>query len=152
MAEAMNAVRDQHVGHAARIAALQRGVHRGQPALAHERGRRGVQERAERMLQRARRDARDGRKRGERERIAEMRVDVVARAAQAGVAVRAVSPMFAPDTARPGLVLGFGGFDRARIEAAAQRLADVVGDAAGRDSSEESRRHTQRKVVRGQQT
>ncbi|RKU01637.1 DNA-binding protein [Burkholderia sp. Nafp2/4-1b] len=56
--------------------------------------------------------------------------DIVARAAQAGVAVRAVSPMFAPGTGRPGLVLGFGGFDRARMEAAAQRLADVVGEAA----------------------
>ncbi|WP_322026549.1 PLP-dependent aminotransferase family protein [Burkholderia sp. BCC1977] len=79
-------------------------------------------------------------------------LDVVARAAQAGVAVRAVSPMFAPGTARPGLVLGFGGFDRARMEAAAQRLADVVGEAAGVDSSEESRRRTRSKVVRGQQT
>ncbi|MBR8457408.1 PLP-dependent aminotransferase family protein [Burkholderia dolosa] len=57
-------------------------------------------------------------------------LDVVARAAQAGVAVRAASPMFAPGTARPGLVLGFGGFDRAQMEAAAQRLADVVADAA----------------------
>ncbi|MFP3616207.1 PLP-dependent aminotransferase family protein, partial [Paraburkholderia sp. SIMBA_050] len=74
------------------------------------------------------------------------------RAAQAGVAVRAVSPMFAPGTERPGLVLGFGGFDRARMEAAAQRLADVVGDAAGADSSDESRRRTRPKVVRGQQT
>lgn len=79
-------------------------------------------------------------------------LDVVARAAQAGVAVRAVSPMFAPGTARPGLVLGFGGFDRARMEAAAQRLADVVGEAAGVDSSEESRRRMRPKVVRGQQT
>ncbi|NHL69849.1 PLP-dependent aminotransferase family protein [Burkholderia ambifaria] len=79
-------------------------------------------------------------------------LDVAARAAQAGVAVRAVSPMFAPGTERPGLVLGFGGFDRARMEAAAQRLADVVGNAAGADSSEESRRRTRPKVVRGQQT
>ncbi|RQS85961.1 MocR-like pyridoxine biosynthesis transcription factor PdxR [Burkholderia seminalis] len=59
-------------------------------------------------------------------------LDVVARAAQAGVAVRAVSPMFAPGTARPGLVLGFGGFDRAQMEAAAQRLADVVSSAQSR--------------------
>ncbi|MBR8059130.1 PLP-dependent aminotransferase family protein [Burkholderia dolosa] len=57
-------------------------------------------------------------------------LDVVARAAQAGVAVRAASPMFAPGTARPGLVLGFGGFDRAQMEAAAQRLANVVAAAA----------------------
>ncbi|KAB0650919.1 PLP-dependent aminotransferase family protein, partial [Burkholderia diffusa] len=79
-------------------------------------------------------------------------LDVVARAAQAGVAVRAVSPMFAPGTARPGLVLGFGGFDRARMEAAAQRLADVVGEAAGTVSSEESRQRVRPKVVRGKQT
>ncbi|PFH28749.1 MocR-like pyridoxine biosynthesis transcription factor PdxR [Burkholderia sp. JKS000303] len=59
-------------------------------------------------------------------------LDVVARAAQAGVAVRAVSPMFAPGTARPGLVLGFGGFDRERMEAAAQRLAEVVSSAESR--------------------
>ncbi|WP_321910411.1 MocR-like pyridoxine biosynthesis transcription factor PdxR [Burkholderia cepacia] len=72
-------------------------------------------------------------------------LDVVERAAQAGVAVRAVSPMFAPGTARPGLVLGFGGFGRAQMEAAAQRLADVV-------SSAESRRRVPQKVVDGQQT
>lgn len=59
-------------------------------------------------------------------------LDVVARAAQAGVAVRAVSPMFAPGTARPGLVLGFGGFGRAQMEAAAQRLADVVSSVESR--------------------
>ncbi|MBR7955466.1 PLP-dependent aminotransferase family protein [Burkholderia cenocepacia] len=59
-------------------------------------------------------------------------LDVVARAARAGVAVRAVSPMFAPGTARPGLVLGFGGFDRAQMEAAAQRLADVVSSVESR--------------------
>ncbi|KVG65218.1 PLP-dependent aminotransferase family protein [Burkholderia pseudomultivorans] len=56
-------------------------------------------------------------------------LDVVARAADAGIAVRAVSPMFAPGTARPGLVLGFGGFGRAQLEAAAQRLAQVVAAA-----------------------
>ncbi|RQV01229.1 PLP-dependent aminotransferase family protein [Burkholderia cenocepacia] len=72
-------------------------------------------------------------------------LDVVARAAQAGVAVRAVSPMFAPGTARPGLVLGFGGFGRAQMEAAAQRLADVV-------SSAESRPAHGKKVGGGQQT
>lgn len=77
-------------------------------------------------------------------------LDVVARAAQAGVAVRAVSPMFAPGTARPGLVLGFGGFGRAQMEAAAQRLADVV--ASSGHSSGESRSFAPQKVVRGQQT
>ncbi|TCW77337.1 DNA-binding protein [Burkholderia sp. SRS-46] len=56
--------------------------------------------------------------------------EVVARAAEAGVAVRAVSPMFAPGTGRPGLVLGFGGFSPAQMEAAAQRLADVIARVA----------------------
>ncbi|WP_347469332.1 PLP-dependent aminotransferase family protein [Burkholderia stagnalis] len=59
---------------------------------------------------------------------------VVARAAEAGVAVRAVSPMFAPGTGRPGLVLGFGGFSPAQMEAAAQRLADVIATVAAEAS------------------
>ncbi|MGS0897046.1 MocR-like pyridoxine biosynthesis transcription factor PdxR [Burkholderia stagnalis] len=66
-------------------------------------------------------------------------LDVVARAAQAGVAVRAASPMFAPGTARPGLVLGFGGFGRARMEAAAERLADVVREAAAMSAARRRR-------------
>ncbi|KVZ17573.1 PLP-dependent aminotransferase family protein [Burkholderia stagnalis] len=60
--------------------------------------------------------------------------EVVARAAEAGVAVRAVSPMFAPGTGRPGLVLGFGGFSPAQMEAAAQRLADVIAAVAAEAS------------------
>ncbi|WP_246793000.1 PLP-dependent aminotransferase family protein [Burkholderia perseverans] len=55
---------------------------------------------------------------------------VVALAREAGVAVRPVSPMYAPGTARPGLVLGFGGFDEARMDEAALRLAAVIGQAA----------------------
>ncbi|MGV2292339.1 PLP-dependent aminotransferase family protein [Trinickia sp. YCB016] len=53
---------------------------------------------------------------------------VVELAARAGVAVRAVSPMFAPGTGRPGLVLGFGGFSSAQMKAAAQRLAAVIAE------------------------
>ncbi|RAQ93806.1 DNA-binding protein [Burkholderia pseudomallei] len=56
---------------------------------------------------------------------------VAAMAAQAGVAVRPVSPMFAPGTARPGLVLGFGGFGREQMDAAARRLAEVIAAASG---------------------
>ncbi|AGK46934.1 aminotransferase class I and II family protein [Burkholderia thailandensis MSMB121] len=59
---------------------------------------------------------------------------VAAMAAQAGVAVRAVSPMFAPGTARPGLVLGFGGFSREQMDAAARRLAEVIAAAGGEAS------------------
>jgi GntR family transcriptional regulator/MocR family aminotransferase len=51
-------------------------------------------------------------------------------AATACVAVRPVSPMFAPGTARPGLVLGFGGFSDAQMKAAAQRLAAIINKAA----------------------
>ncbi len=47
-------------------------------------------------------------------------------AAAMGVAVRAVSPMFAPGTGRPGLILGFGGFNHTQMTAAAQRLAAVI--------------------------
>ncbi|GLU33226.1 PLP-dependent aminotransferase family protein [Trinickia caryophylli] len=52
-------------------------------------------------------------------------------AGEAGVSVRAVSPMFAPGTARPGLFLGFGGFSHAQMKLAAQRLAAVIAGAAG---------------------
>jgi GntR family transcriptional regulator/MocR family aminotransferase len=55
---------------------------------------------------------------------------VVELAARAGVSVRAVSPMFAPGTGYPGLVLGFGGFSSAQMSAAAQRLAAVIAAAA----------------------
>ncbi|WP_186201244.1 PLP-dependent aminotransferase family protein [Burkholderia gladioli] len=51
---------------------------------------------------------------------------VAAAALEAGVAVRPVSPMYAPGTARAGLVLGFGGYDEAVMEAAARRLAAVI--------------------------
>ncbi|WP_436408199.1 PLP-dependent aminotransferase family protein [Burkholderia gladioli] len=55
---------------------------------------------------------------------------VAAAALEAGVAVRPVSPMYAPGTARAGLVLGFGGYDEAVMEAAARRLAAVIVAAA----------------------
>ncbi|WP_334016789.1 PLP-dependent aminotransferase family protein [Burkholderia gladioli] len=55
---------------------------------------------------------------------------VAAAALEAGVAVRPVSPMYAPGTARAGLVLGFGGYDAAVMEAAARRLAAVIVAAA----------------------
>ncbi|WP_321960298.1 PLP-dependent aminotransferase family protein [Paraburkholderia sp. J7] len=55
---------------------------------------------------------------------------VVRLAADAGVAVRAASPMFAAGTARPGLILGFGGFSTAQMKAAAHRLAAVIASVA----------------------
>ncbi|HEX7931940.1 MAG TPA: PLP-dependent aminotransferase family protein, partial [Paraburkholderia sp.] len=55
--------------------------------------------------------------------------EVAALAAQAGVAVRAVSPMFSAGNGRPGLVLGFGGFSSGQMEAAARRLASVIAEA-----------------------
>ncbi|EEA02411.1 transcriptional regulator, GntR family with aminotransferase domain [Burkholderia sp. H160] len=54
---------------------------------------------------------------------------VVEQAAKAGVAVRAVSPMYAAGTERPGLVLGFGGFTEAQMRLAAERLAGVIHEA-----------------------
>lgn len=56
---------------------------------------------------------------------------VAERAAHDGVAVRAVSPLFAPGTERPGLILGFGGFSSVQMKAAAQRLAAVIVEMAG---------------------
>lgn len=55
---------------------------------------------------------------------------VAQRAAQEGVAVRAVSPMFAAGTERPGLILGFGGFSSSQMKAAAQCLAAVIAEMA----------------------
>lgn len=49
-------------------------------------------------------------------------------AAQAGVSVRAVSPMYAPGTERMGLVLGFSGFSHAQMTSSAERLAHVIHD------------------------
>jgi GntR family transcriptional regulator / MocR family aminotransferase len=54
--------------------------------------------------------------------------EVVAMAARAGVAVRAISPMFS-GIGRPGLVLGFGGFSNEQMQAAAKRLAEVIINA-----------------------
>lgn len=56
--------------------------------------------------------------------------EVVKRAAEAGVAVRAVSPTYAADKPPPGLILGFGGFEDRAIEQAARRLAAVIGSVA----------------------
>ncbi|AOJ02317.1 DNA-binding protein [Burkholderia mayonis] len=67
-------------------------------------------------------------------------LQVTAIAARAGVAVRAVSPMFAPGTARSGLVLGFGGFSREQMDAAAQRLAEVIASVGGAASRDRSKR------------
>lgn len=55
---------------------------------------------------------------------------VVRLAADAGVAVRAASPMFATGSARPGLILGFGGFSNAQMKEAAHRLAAVIASVA----------------------
>jgi len=55
---------------------------------------------------------------------------VVRLAAQEGIAVRAVSPMYAEGTARPGLILGFGGFSSAQMKEAARRLAAVIASVA----------------------
>lgn len=51
---------------------------------------------------------------------------VVSAAIEAGVSVRAVSPMFSPHLARPGLILGLGGFSDAQIVAAAIKLGKVM--------------------------
>jgi GntR family transcriptional regulator/MocR family aminotransferase len=62
-------------------------------------------------------------------------IAVAAAAVAQGVAVRAVSPMYAPGTERPGLLLGFGGFTSAAIESAARRLVNVTKTVAASRSS-----------------
>jgi GntR family transcriptional regulator/MocR family aminotransferase len=51
---------------------------------------------------------------------------VVALAAKAGVALRAVSPTYADGKGPAGLILGFGGFTDPQIEEAARKLAGVI--------------------------
>ncbi|EIC85352.1 PLP-dependent aminotransferase family protein [Serratia sp. M24T3] len=51
---------------------------------------------------------------------------VVNHAIAAGISVRAVSPMFSPHLARPGLILGLGGFSDQQIIAAVIKLAEVI--------------------------
>lgn len=55
---------------------------------------------------------------------------VAAAAVAHGVSVRAVSPMYAPGTGRPGLLLGFGGYRADAIESAARRLVKVIKTVA----------------------
>ncbi|CAI1121733.1 MocR-like pyridoxine biosynthesis transcription factor PdxR [Serratia entomophila] len=51
----------------------------------------------------------------------------VARSAnQAGLSLRAVSPMYAADTGKPGLVLGLGGYTDLAVNRAVQKLGQVI--------------------------
>ncbi|MBO1503434.1 PLP-dependent aminotransferase family protein [Serratia proteamaculans] len=51
---------------------------------------------------------------------------VVRRAAEAGVAVSALSPMYAVGSGKSGLILGLGGYDELQIHQATQRLNQVL--------------------------
>lgn len=51
---------------------------------------------------------------------------VASRALEAGVAVRAVSPMYSAGNERPGLVLGLGGFSDEQMERAVRQLVTVL--------------------------
>lgn len=51
---------------------------------------------------------------------------VVSQAIEAGVAIRAVSPMYSEGKSRPGLVLGLGGFDNELMGVAVKRLAAII--------------------------
>ncbi len=59
---------------------------------------------------------------------------VVARAVEAGVAVRAVSPMYVDGNGPAGLILGFGGFTDREIEQAAQGVGRSIEAAAKQPS------------------
>ncbi len=51
---------------------------------------------------------------------------VVSHAIAAGISVRAVSPMFSPEHARPGLILGLGGFSDWQVITAVNKLGEVI--------------------------
>ncbi|GAC1325814.1 MAG: hypothetical protein NVS3B11_22210 [Collimonas sp.] len=51
---------------------------------------------------------------------------LASRAVEAGVAVRAVSPMYSEGNGRSGLVLGLGGFSNEQMEAAVRILAAII--------------------------
>ncbi|MBB2678046.1 UNVERIFIED_ORG: GntR family transcriptional regulator/MocR family aminotransferase [Rhizobium esperanzae] len=53
-------------------------------------------------------------------------VRLAARALSAGLAVRAISPMYGAQKARPGLMLGFGGFPPEQLQAAVGELAKLL--------------------------
>jgi GntR family transcriptional regulator/MocR family aminotransferase len=53
-------------------------------------------------------------------------VQLAARALSAGLAVRAISPMYATRPARPGLMLGFGGFLPEQLQAAVSELVKLL--------------------------
>ncbi|NYI02617.1 PLP-dependent aminotransferase family protein [Cupriavidus plantarum] len=56
---------------------------------------------------------------------------VAAQAMAAGVAVRAVSPLYAAGNGRPGLILGLGGYTDAQTEAAVDKLGAIIAAASG---------------------
>lgn len=51
---------------------------------------------------------------------------VASQAIEAGVAIRAVSPMYSEGKSRPGLVLGLGAFDNEQLEVAVRRLSAII--------------------------
>jgi GntR family transcriptional regulator/MocR family aminotransferase len=53
-------------------------------------------------------------------------VRLAARALSAGLAVRAISPMYGAQPGRPGLMLGFGGFPQEQLQAAVGELAKLL--------------------------
>jgi GntR family transcriptional regulator/MocR family aminotransferase len=53
-------------------------------------------------------------------------VQLAARALSAGLAVRAISPMYSARPARPGLMLGFGGFLADQLQAAVGELVELL--------------------------
>jgi len=56
---------------------------------------------------------------------------VAAEAMQAGVSVRAVSPMYADNGGPQGLILGLGGYTNEQMERAVKKLATIIADRAG---------------------
>lgn len=58
-------------------------------------------------------------------------ITVVAKAMEQGVAVRAVSPMYSGINAKPGLILGLGGYTNEQMESAVKKLSAIIAAEAG---------------------
>lgn len=56
---------------------------------------------------------------------------VTEKAMEAGVSVRAVSPMYAGNRGRQGLILGLGGYSNEQMERSVKKLAVIIAEQAG---------------------
>lgn len=65
---------------------------------------------------------------------------VTAKAMDAGVSIRAVSPMYSEGKGKPGLILGLGGYTNEQMERAVKKLAVIITAEAGARKARVDRR------------